>query len=116
MDILVSVAGEGSVAAPRVLDVSRMAGSALSTGRSPSCICGPGFGSSPPSASLPSKICKKTMKPHSAQMKQGYGKSYEKKKGVGNISEESTQHLDLLGFLQNPPEGGVGEERRLARS
>ena len=56
------------------------------------------------------------MKPHSAKMKQGYGKSYEKKKGVGNISEVSTQHLDLLGFLQNPLEGGVREERRLARS
>ena len=55
------------------------------------------------------------MKPHSAKMKQGYGKSYLKK-GAGNISEESTQHLDLLGFLQNPLKGGVGEQRRLARS
>lgn len=40
-------------------------------------------------------------------MKQGYGKSYLKKKEFGNISEESTQHLDLLGFLQNPLKGGV---------
>lgn len=31
-----------------VLDVSRAAGSALSTGRSPSCTCGPVFRSSPP--------------------------------------------------------------------
>ena len=43
-------------------------------------------------------------------------KVMKKKKGVGNISEESMQHLDLLGFLQNPLEGGLREERRLARS
>ena len=59
VDPLVSVAREGSMTSPHVLDVSRAPGSALSTGRSPSCTCGPGSGRVPPSASLPSKSVRK---------------------------------------------------------